>query len=193
MNLSDYGNTYCKKKKKKELHYFCRSRICQNIRRTGSILRLAESSGTFAAFKYNVQGLPTRQDPRVFIIDQPFDWHTFDLFAGMFQPPGRLLDWTIDNICEFVRLCHFFKVHEHFLSRCLSVSVPQESPSFFATNNLCDILFSLKTCGYLQAAKQIIDIADQSNMVHDTFHLSDLLAAQTLNKFRRMVSQRYHQ
>ena len=72
-------------------------------------LRLAELSGTFtAAFKYNVQGLPTRQDPRVFIIDQPFDWHTFDLFEGMFQPRGRLLDWTIDDICEFVRLCLFF-------------------------------------------------------------------------------------
>ena len=53
-------------------------------------LRFAELSGTFAAFKYNVEGLPTRQDPRVFIIDQPFDWHSFDLFVGMFQAPVRL-------------------------------------------------------------------------------------------------------
>ena len=66
-------------------------------------LRLTELSGTFAAFKYYLQGLPTRQDPRLFILDHPFDWHTFNLFVGTFKPPGRLLD----DVCEFVRLCYF--------------------------------------------------------------------------------------
>ena len=79
--------------------------INQNFARTldeQAALRLAELSGTFAAFKYNLQGLPTRQEPHMFNIDHPFDWHTFDLFVGMFQPPGRLLDWAIDDVCEFV-------------------------------------------------------------------------------------------
>ena len=124
-----------------------------------------------------------RQEPRMLIIDHPFDWHTFDLFVGIFQPPGRLLDWAIDDVCEFVRLCHFFKVHENFLRQCLGISVPQEYLSLFSTNNTCDILFCLKSCGYPRAAKRIVSIADQSNESYDAFHLSDLLAAQTLNKF----------
>ena len=128
----------------------------------------------------------------MFIIDHPFDWHTFDLFVDMFHPTGRLLDWTKDNIREFIRLCHFLKAHEHFLSHCISASVPQESSSVFVTNNTCDILFSLKTCGYLQTAKQMVSIADQSSVAYDTFQLSDLLAAQTSDGFWRMVSQRYH-
>ena len=85
--------------------------INQNFARTldeQAALRLAELSGTFAAFKYDSQGLPTRQEPRMFNVDHPFDWHTFGLFVGMFQPPGRLLDWAIDDVCEFVRICHFF-------------------------------------------------------------------------------------
>ena len=155
-------------------------------------LRLAELRDTFAAFKYNLQGLPRRQDPRLFVIDHLFSWHTFYLFTDMFHPPGRLLDWTIDNVCEFIRLSHF-KVYEHFLSQCLSISIPQESPSVFVTNNTCDILFNLKTCGYLLTAKQIISIADQSEVAYDTFFLSDLLAAQTSNEFRRMISRRYQQ
>ena len=87
----------------------------------------------------------------------------------------------------------FFK--EHFLLHRLSVSVPQESSSVFVTNNTRDILFSLETCGYLHTANQIIGIADQSNVAYDTFHLSDLLAAQTSDEFWRMVtvSQIYHQ
>ena len=134
-----------------------------------------------------------RKETRMFIIDHPFDWHTFDLFVGMFQPPGRLLDWAIDDVCEFVRPCHFFKVHENFLWHCLGISFPQECPPFFFTNNTCDYLFCLKSCGYHRAAKRILSIADQSNESYDTFHLSDLLAAQTSNEFGRMVSERYHQ
>ena len=72
--------------------------VNQNFARTldeQAALRLAELSGTFAPFKYNLQGLPTRQEPRMFNMDHPFDWHTFDFFVGMFQPPGRLLDWAM--------------------------------------------------------------------------------------------------
>ena len=61
--------------------------INQNFARTldeQAALRLAELSGTFAAFKYNLQDLPTRQEPRMFNVGHPFDWHTFDLFVGMF-------------------------------------------------------------------------------------------------------------
>ena len=141
-------------------------------------LRLAELSGTFTAFKYSLQNLPTRQNQQRFIIKHPLDWHTFDLFMGMFHPAGRLLDWTIDNICEFTRLCHYSKVHEHFLSQCLSLSIPQKSPSVFITNDTCDILFNLKTCGYLQTAKQIISIADESNVTYDILCPSNLLAVQ---------------
>jgi len=170
--------------------------VNENFARTldeQAALRLAELSGTFAAFKYNLQDLPTRQEPPMFNIDHPFDWHTFDLFVGMFQPPGRLLDWAIDDVCEFVCLCHFFKVHENFLWHCLGVSLPRECPSFFSTSNTCDVLFCLKSCGYLRTAKRIISMADQSDVNRDTFRLSDLLAAQTSDEFWRMVLERYHQ
>ena len=92
-------------------------------------LRLAELSGTFAAFQYNLLGLPSRQELRMFRIDHPFDWHSLNLFVGMFQPPGRLLDWAIDDVSEFVRLCNVFKVLENFLWHCLGFSVLQECPS----------------------------------------------------------------
>ena len=35
---------------------------------------------------------------------------------------------SIDNVYEFVRLCHYIKAHKHFPSHCLSLSIPQESP-----------------------------------------------------------------
>ena len=127
----------------------------------------------------NACHLPTRQEPRMFIIDHPFNWHIFDWFVGMFQHPGCLLDWAIDDVCEFVRLCQFFKVHENFFWHCLGISVPQECPSSFFTNNTCDVLFCLKSCGYLRTAKRIISIADQADVSYGTFHLSDLLSPQT--------------
>ena len=58
-------------------------------------LRSAELSGTFTTFKYNLQGL--------FVVDHPFDWLTFDL-----PLTGRLLDWAIYDVCEFVRSLWFF-------------------------------------------------------------------------------------
>ena len=105
----------------------------QNFARTldeQAALRLAELSGTFAVFQYNLLGLPTRQEPRMFNIDHPFDWHSFDLFVGMFQPPDLLLDLAIDDVREFVLLCHFFKVLENFLWHFLGI--PQECPSFLS-------------------------------------------------------------
>jgi len=93
------------------MSYIINFSIDQKFARTlheQAALRLAELSVTFAAFKYTSQGLPTREAPRMFIVDHPFDGHTFNLFVGVFQPPGRLLDWAIDGVCELVRLCHFF-------------------------------------------------------------------------------------
>ena len=170
--------------------------INQNFARTldeQAALRLAELSGTFAAFKYNLQGLPTRQEPLRFNIDHPSDWHTFDLFVSVFQPPGRLLDWTIDDVCEFVRLCHLLKVHKNFLWHYLGISLPQECPSFFLTSDTSDVLFCLKSCVDPRTAKRIINMADQSDVNYDTSCLSDLFSAQTSNEFWRMVSERYHQ
>lgn len=63
-------------------------------------LRLAQLGIKFTTFKYNLQGLQTKQDLRMFIIEHPFDWHTFDFFVGMFQPPGCLLDWAIDDYMQ---------------------------------------------------------------------------------------------
>ena len=174
----------------------CIISINQNFARTldeQAAVRLAQLSGMFAAFQYNLECLPWRQELRMFRIDHPFDWHSLDLFVGMFQPPGRLLDWAIDDVCEFVRLCHFFKVHENFLWHCLGVSLPRECPSFFSTSNTGDVLFCLKSCGYLRSAKRIISMAGQSDVNRDAFHLSDLLAAQTSEEYWGMILERYHQ
>ena len=134
-------------------------------------LRSAEWTGTFAAFKYSLHNLPTRQNARQFIINHPFDWHGY---VPHIWPPVRL-----DNrqhMCEFIRPCQYSKAREHFLLQCLSsLSIPQErsNSSAFITNNACSILFNLKTCGYLQTAKQIISIANESNVTYDIFRLSD--------------------
>ena len=54
-------------------------------------------------------------------------------------------------MCKFVRLCHFFIVHENFLWHCLGISLPQECPSFFFTSDTCDVLFCLKSCSLLRS------------------------------------------
>ena len=66
----------------------------------------------------------------------------------------------------------------------------REWPSFFSTSNTCDVLFCLKSCGYLRTAKRVICMADQSDVNHDTFRHSDLLAAQTSDEFWRMVLEK---
>ena len=68
------------------------------------------------------------------------------------------------------------------LSQCLGLSIPQESPPIFVSNNTCDILFKLKTCGYLKTPKQMISIADKSQVTYDNCYLSDLLAIQNSKK-----------
>ena len=138
----------------------------------------------------------------MFIVDHPFDRHTFDSFVGMSQPPGHLSDWATDDTREFVRLRHFFKPHENFLWLCLRVSVPQESPSIFVTSNTCDALFSLKTCGHLQTAKQIMSIADcktdyqyyapMQPLTPFTWVIFRPPKPQT-SEFRWRVSEKYHQ
>ena len=71
--------------------------------------------------------------------------------------------------------------------QCVAFEVIQESRYLsmgkLLNKNWCDILFCLKSCGYLRTAKRIISIGDQSNLSYDTFHLSDLLAAQTSKEF----------
>ena len=92
-------------------------------------------------------------------------------FARTLDEQAALRLAAIDDVCEFVRLCHFFKVHENFLWHCLGISLPQECPSFFFTSNTCDVLFCLKSCGYLRTANRVISMADQSDVNNDTFRL----------------------
>ena len=136
-----------------------------------------------------------RKETRMFIIDHPFDWYTFDLFVGMFQLPGRLLDWAIDDVCEFVRPCHFFKVHENFLCHCLGISVPQECPSFFFHKQHVRLFVLPKVMRLPSGCETYYKHCGpiQCKLWYLSPKWSQLLAAQTSNEFRRMVSERYHQ
>ena len=136
-----------------------------------------------------------RKETRMFIIDHPFEWHTFDLFVGMFQPPGRLLDWAIDDVCEFVRPCHFFWSAWKF---------PVALPRNFCFAGM-PVLFFHKQHVQLFVLPRVMRLPSgcetdykhcgpvQCKLWYLSPKWSQLLAAQTSNEFRRMVSERYHQ
>lgn len=75
-----------------------------------------------------------------------------------------------------------FKVHEHFLLQSLSLSIPQQSPSLFITNNTCDILFRPKICQWLSQYK-LLKKSSVSPMSPLSSTTPFLLAGQNSNEF----------
>ena len=79
------------------------------------VIHLVPVCGLFASFKYQVDSHYPRQTAPVFRICRPFSWQAVDLFLGLFSGFGCCLLWEIDNVDEFVQICHYFMVNERFL------------------------------------------------------------------------------
>ena len=120
---------------------------------------------------------------------QPFFVYV-GLFCGkLFSGFGRCLLWEIDNVVEFVQLCHYFMVNERFHNDIFRASFPPNYSYSFLENQFCEVLFTLKLSGYLCLARNLIDYA--SREFEEIFILDDLVAASTAFNFQRMVERRY--
>ena len=164
------------------------SNFSRQLDEVGAI-NLASVSGLFASFKYQVDSHYPRQTAPVLHICRPFSWQAVDLFLGLFSGFGRCLFWEIDNVVEFVQICHYFMVNERFLDDIFRASFPPNYCHSFLDNQFCEVLFTLKLSGYLCLARNLIDYA--SREFEGIFILEDLVAASTAFNFQRMVERRY--
>ena len=102
-------------------------------------------------------------------------WQCLALFSGF----GRCLIWEIDNIVEFIQICDYFTVNERFLIDSFQAS-------------FCEVLFTLKTSGYLYLACSLILFAS-SLEDGDSFEFDDLMSARSPFDFHSLIEYRLNQ
>lgn len=90
----------------------------------------------------------------------------------------------MDSVVEFVHICSYFMVNERFISDIFRTTFPQNYCRSFAENQFCEVLFALKTSGYLFLARHLISFA--SHEYEDIFILGDLSAI----NFKQLVNNR---
>ena len=66
----------------------------------------------------------SRQTTPVFHINHSFSWQSIDLFLGLFSGFGRSLNWEVDNLVEFVHICHYFMIYERYVSDIFRATFP---------------------------------------------------------------------
>ena len=100
------------------------------------------------------------------------------MFLGLFSGFGRSLIWLVDSVVEFVHICSYFMVNERFISDIFRTTFPQNYCRSFAENQFCEVLFALKTSGYLffSSAPYIFRVHEYE----DIFIFEDLLLAQSI-------------
>ena len=121
--------------------------------------QLASVSGRFASFKYESDSRSSRQATFVFHINHSFSWQSVDLFLGLFSGFGRSLNWEVDNLVEFVHICHYFMIYERCVSDIFRATFPRDYCRSFPENQFCEVLFALKTSGYLFLARNLMAFA----------------------------------
>lgn len=151
-------------------------------------IHLASVSGLFAFFKYQCINRVSRQTPHTFYIDRPFSWQSMDLFLGLFSGFGRNLVWEVDNIVEFIQICSHFMVIERFLSDMFRMSFPPNYSQSFQENHFCEVLFALKTSGYICLARDLMAFA--SHVYEEIFVFNDLVSAASAATLRRVIERR---
>ena len=129
--------------------------------------QLASVSGRFASFKYECVSRSSRQTTSVFHINHSFSWQSIDLFLGLFSGFGRSLNWEVDNLVEFVHICHYFMIYERYV---------------------CEVLSALKTSGYLFLARNVMAFASHEH--EEIFIFEDLSLAHSSANFQQFVSNR---
>jgi len=111
------------------------------------------------SFKYECDSHSSRQTTSVFHIDHSLSWQSIDLFLGLFSGFGRSLDWEVDNLVEFVHIFYYFMIYEHYISDSFHSTFPQNYCHSFPENQFCEVLFALKTSGYLFLARNLMAFA----------------------------------
>ncbi|DAC81724.1 TPA_asm: hypothetical protein [Stylophora coral adintovirus] len=144
---------------------------------------LASVSGLFASFKCGYDACCSGQATPVFRFNRPFSWQTTNFFLGLFSGFSRSLDWKLDNVPEFIQVCHYFMVHERILSDVFRVTFPHDYCNSFAENQLCEVLFALKASRYLFLARNLTIRASQE--FENVFIFEDLMSASSVDDFKR--------
>ena len=71
------------------------------------------------------------------------------MLLGLFSGFGRSLNWEVDDPVEFVHICNYLMIYEHFVIDMLPTTFPQNYCRAFPENQFREVLFALKTSSYL--------------------------------------------
>ena len=85
----------------------------------------------------------------VFHINHSFSLQSIDLFSGLFFGFGRSLNWEVDDPVEFVHICNYLMIYEHFVIDMFPTTYLQNYCRAFPENQFREVLFALKTSSYL--------------------------------------------
>ena len=152
-------------------------------------ISLASVSGLFASFRLQNDSCLPKQTPLVFRRGYPFSWQSLDLFLGLFSGFGRNLLCQVDNVVEFIQICHYFMVGERFLHDIFRATFPPDYCYSFRENQFCEVLFALKSSGYVSLARNLMSFA--SIQYEDIFVFEDLVSAANVAAFRYSVDRRF--
>jgi len=80
-------------------------------------------------------------------------------------------------------------VSERFVNDIFRATFPPDYCHSFRENQFCEVLFSLKSSGYLNLARNLMSFASLQN--EDIFVFQDLVAATSVISFQRLVERRF--
>ena len=110
------------------------------------------------------------------------------MFLRLFSGFGRSLNWEVDNLVKFVHICNYFMIYERYVIDILPSTLPQNYRRSFPGNQFCEVLFALKTSGYLFLARNLMAFA--SHEYEEIFIFEDLLLAPSSANFQQFISNR---
>ena len=155
-----------------------------------STAHLASVSGLFPSFKCKYDAYCSGRATPVFRMNHPFSWQTTNFFLRLFLGFSRSLDWELDNVPEFIQVSHYFMVRERFLSDVFRFTFPRDCCNLFAENQLCEVVFALKTSRYLFLARILTIRA--SKEFENVFIFEDRMSASSVDDFKQSIDGRLH-
>ena len=114
-------------------------------------------------------------------------WFAFRLFSGF----GRSLNWEVDDPVEFVHICNYLMIYEHFVIDMFPTTFPQNYCRAFPENQFREVLFALKTSSYLfLTRKKTLWVSCHTNMKKFLF-FADLLLVPSPANFQQFCQQSF--
>ena len=108
---------------------------------------------------------------------------------GLFSRFGRNLLCQVDNVVEFIQICHYFMVGERFLHDIFRPTFMPDYCYSFRENQFCEVLFAVKSSSYVNLARNLMSFA--SIQYEDIFVFEDLVSAASVAAFRYSVGRRF--